>query len=122
MIVNVQDYSAGESNPPPCGKHADRVMPSPVTIRGGIDGIRNPPVVLRSRLPYRSSMVNFPFIAVLVIAAAALIFALVAGVRSWSHTSGKLMAILAGLLLVLLFLFALFVLVIAISGNAGHPF
>lgn len=71
---------------------------------------------------YRARMSNLPFFAVIILAAAALTWALVAGIKGWRDPGGKFIAIGAGLLLLLLIAFVSLVLLIVVSGWAGHPF
>lgn len=65
---------------------------------------------------------NLPFFTLIILTAAVLIFALVTGMQQRHTLGGKIMAIVAGLLLLLLAPFVSLVAIIVISGLAGHPF
>ncbi|HUQ68963.1 MAG TPA: hypothetical protein VM165_05540 [Planctomycetaceae bacterium] len=67
-------------------------------------------------------MSNLPFITAVTTFAAVLIVAIVGGVRNWKDTAGKVVAVIAGVLLAALLAFVSLVALIVASGNAGHPF
>lgn len=48
--------------------------------------------------------------------------ALVGGIKNWKDITGKVVAVIAGTLLVLLVAFVAMVAIIVVSGQAGHPF
>lgn len=67
-------------------------------------------------------MSNLLFIAVLVILATLFVSGVFVGVNGWDKPAGKMIAIGSGVLLFGLILFASLVLLIVVSGWAGHPF
>ncbi|MDZ4687624.1 MAG: hypothetical protein SH850_21345 [Planctomycetaceae bacterium] len=67
-------------------------------------------------------MSNLPFIAAVTTFAAVLIAAIVGGVKNWKDTAGKVVTIIAGVLLAALLAFVSLVALIVASGQAGHPF
>jgi hypothetical protein len=67
-------------------------------------------------------MTNLPFVLAVVVAAAVITTAFIAGIKHWRSLGGKIVAVGAGLLLLGLIAFVSLVLVIVISGQAGHPF
>jgi hypothetical protein len=67
-------------------------------------------------------MANVIPIAAVALLALMLIAAIVNGARMWKDTAGKVVVVVAGVLLTGLMLFVTLVLVIVASSRAGHPF
>jgi hypothetical protein len=66
-------------------------------------------------------MANAPLIIAHALFASMLISGVVVGVRRWKDTTGKVIAIVAGMLLLCHLAFIALVLLLVISSLAGHP-